>query len=228
MNELSQFDVQTTDFEKPITGHPKSRYIKPRRVREIPERMMKYELAEKLAKDLVPEKGLRAFVFLDGKFIAGDFIEAWIVTHNIHVKRLTISTLSMSQANVDSLANLLNGNFVDQLDLVVSGYFFSHERGGLIPYIYNRLDVEDKFQLAVCDTHCKLAMIETTSGQKITMHGSANLRSSGSLEHICIEEGSELYDFNIQIQECIIERYKTIKKHIRTYKNELWEIINPQ
>lgn len=123
-----------------------------------------------------------------------------------------VSLLSMSENNVDSLANLLNGGYVDSLDLIVSDYFFSHERRNLVPYMYQELDKDDKFQLAASSTHCKLCLIETHCGMKIVMHGSANLRSSSNIEHICIEENPALYDFNMEFQAAIIEKYKTIRK----------------
>lgn len=225
MNELKEFNYDEEVFAPTIGRRAMSgsRYIKPPKCKDIPERLLKYQKAELLAKDIVPEKGMRFYVMLDGGFIAGDFIEAFLVEHNLHVKTLTVSTLSMSQNNVDSLNNLLEGAYVDELNLVVSDYFFSHERQGLIPYIYEILDKEDKFQLAVAGTHCKLTMIETHCGLKITMHGSANLRSSGNIEHICIEENDALFDFNQEIQSAIIDKYKTIQKSIR--HETLWQAV---
>lgn len=226
MNELKQFDYNE-DFFAPATTSRRamqgSRYVKPPKCKDVPERLLKYRNAEQLAKDLKPEKGMRVFVMLDGSFIAGDFIEAFCVEHNLHVKQMTISTLSLSQNNVDSLNNLLEGGYVDELNLVVSDYFFSHERQGLIPYIYEVLDKGNKFQLAVAGTHCKLTMIETHCGLKIIMHGSANLRSSGNIEHICIEENEALFGFNQEIQSAIIDKYKTINKSVR--HETLWQAV---
>ena len=226
MNELNIFKKSDTDFNSSASNPGKMiglRYIKPRISREIPERCLKYKNAENLAAELAPEKGMRVFIMLDGTFIAGDFIEAFICKHNLHVKRLTISTLSLSENNVDSLRNLIEGNYVDQLDLVVSDYFFSHERHNLVKYMYQELDIKSSFQLAACASHCKLTLIESHCGLKIVIHGSANLRSSSNLEHICVEENHELYDFNIVIQEAIIEKYFTIKKSVR--RAELWQVV---
>ena len=226
MNELKQFDYNEDFFAPALTGRRAmqgSRYVKPPKCKDVPERLLKYRNAEQLAKDLKPEKGMRVFVILDGSFIAGDFIEAFCVEHNLHVKQMTISTLSLSQNNVDSLKNLLGGGYVDELNLIVSDYFFSHERHGLIPYMYELLDKENKFQLAVAGTHCKLILFETHAGSKVTIHGSANLRSSGNLEHICIEENETLFDFNQEIQSSIIEKYKTINKAIR--HETLWQQV---
>ena len=92
---------------------------------------------------------------------------------------MTISTLSLSQDNIDSLANLLDWGYIDELNLIVSAYWFSHERWSLVPYCYERLDKEDKFQLAVAGIHTKTCQFETLGGKRIVIHGSANLRSSG-------------------------------------------------
>lgn len=226
MNELSKFETQDFDFSQVVSfrkSKSNSRYINPPKQREIPERLLKYKFAVDLAKDISPSKGMRTFAILDGTFIAGDFIEAFVVEHNLHVKKMTISTLSMSENNVDSLANLLNADYVDAIDLIVSDYFFSHERRNLVPYLYQELDKDEKFQLAAASTHCKLCLIETHCGMKIVMHGSANLRSSSNIEHICIEESPELYNFNLEFQAAIIEKYKTIRKSVR-YET-LWQAV---
>ena len=219
MNELSAFNRGGK-----WVNYGSGRYKRPKKTRELPERMMRYEFAEQMAKEIVPEKGMRIFALLSGRFIAGDFIEAWVVAHNIHAKKMTISTLSLSEANVDSLANLLKGGFVEELNLIVSDYFFSHERRNLVPYIYAQLDKEDRFQLAVAGTHCKMCLIETMQGSKVVMHGSANLRSSGNMENICIEENETLYDFNFESQESILKEYSTIKKAMR--HDVLWKAVN--
>jgi len=219
-----KFNVSKSDFKGVSKFNIDCRYIKPPAPKNIPEKRMKYELAIDLAKNILPEKDCRYYAILSGKFIAGDFIEAFITEHNLHVKKLTISTLSMSENNVDSLNNLFVGGYVDSLDLIISDYFFSHERHNLIPYIYKVLDIENKFQLAVAGTHCKLCLIETHDGLFFTIHGSANLRSSASIEHFMIEEGYDMYSFNLEVQEKIIETYKTINKAVRNEK--LWNAIN--
>lgn len=222
-NELHKFNVDRSHFGGASKNGFESRYVRPPKSPDIPERRMKYDLAIDLAKDILPEKGCRYFVVLNGRFIAGDFIEAFVTEHNLHVKKMTISTLSMSENNVDSLKNLFVGGFVDNLDLIVSDYFFSHERRNLIPYIYQELDFEDRFQLAVAGTHCKLCLMETYDGRFFVMHGSANLRSSSNIEHICIEENKDLFEFNLEYQDKIVEIYKTIKKGVR-YET-LWNAV---
>lgn len=213
-------DIQIGDN---FNGALNTRYINPPTCYEIPEARLKYSDANKLAKSMEIKKNSRFFCFVDGKFVFGDFIEALIVHNNYEVEELTISTLSMNQNNVDSLQNLIKGDFVKKLNLIVSDYFFSHERRGLVSYIYQELDIEDKFQLAVASSHCKTATIKTANGGFIVIHGSANLRSSSNIEQFAIEESQSLFNFVDATNKAIIEKYKTIDKSVRN--STLWKTI---
>src|SRR5690606_26500043 len=85
----------------------RTRYMKPHRPDTWKQEDIMYDNAEKLARELTLDRGERANVIVSGSFIFGDFIEAYITHHNAKVIKMTISTLSLSQENVDSLRNLL-------------------------------------------------------------------------------------------------------------------------
>ena len=210
--DFNDFDFEDS-FE--VDSNFETRYIKPKKIKDRESCHIKYQNAEKLAKDIKISKGERYFVIVDGSFIYGDFIEAFVIENKLHVKSMTISTLSFSQDNIDSLANLLNWEYCDELNLIVSSYFFSHEKRTLIPYAYKTLDKKNKFQLAVSDFHTKICIFETINNEFFVIHGSANLRSCDAIEQICIEENKELYDFNNEIHNTVIEKYKTINKPVR-------------
>ncbi len=215
--ELDAFDVLTDNL---MPGE--DRYMKPK-LQAVNQDLIMYENAERLARELTLNKNERANVIVSGSFIFGDFIEAYIVHHNALVPKMTINTLSLSQNNVDSLHNLIEGDYVQELNLIISDYFYSHERRILIPYIYENLDIDNKFQLAVAGTHMKTCHFETEGGRKIVIHGSANLRSSANIEQFTIEENKELYNFYDDVCGKIIDQYKTINKPIRVSK--LWKTI---
>lgn len=124
--------------------------------------------------------------------------------------------------NNDRHQNLLNGGFVQDLSLIVSDYFYSHERHNLIQYAYDELDKDNKFQLAVASSHCKICIFASGS-LKVVIHGSANLRSSSNIEQIVVEVNNDLYDFIHDYQMKIVNHYATIKKSIRDSK--LWNTI---
>jgi len=208
-------------FSDQIAAVEDTRYIKPTRQRPAP---VKYEHAAQLARDLKITDECSYFAIVSGNFILGDIFEAIAVEQQIQYQRLDISTLSMSYDNVDSLRNLQMHNYVKQINLIISDYFFAHERGGTVKYIYEELDRDDAFQLAVAGIHTKITSFTTQTGLKIVIHGSGNLRSSRNIEQISIEHNPELYDFITDYNDRIIEKYKTIRKGIRADK--LWNVIN--
>lgn len=221
---MGLFDVGGKFKPRNVAGVKSTRFIEPHDCEEIAEYRVKYSNAEKLAEDIGPlPLDFRAFIILDGRFIFGDFIEALIVKNNWNCEELTISTLSMSQENIDSLANLVNGGFLKQLNLVISHYYFANERSGLMPYMYEHLDVNDVLQVAVASVHTKIAMIRTACGKKITIHGSANLRTSSNIEQIVIEHTPSLFDFCAEVHHSIINTHKTINKAVR--RNALWAAV---
>lgn len=192
------------------------------------ENQVKFDNAKKLAKKTDLREGNRYDVIVSGNFVFGDYIEALLVNYNIKCTELTITTLSLNQENADSLAMLMEKGYIDKLNLVISIYFYGHERNNLMPYIYEKLDIDNRFQLAVASIHTKTVQMHTLGGKKIVMHGSANLRSSGNIEQFTIEINEDLYDFYQDMSENILDKYKTInhskKKSIRD--KELWETIN--
>jgi len=217
------FDMDL-NFEAPEL---ETRYIKPRYHQPVQQRMVKAEYASDLVKQIKPERGMRVHSVISDNFIFSHFIRSFLMDNNIKAKRMVISTLSMSQECIEALKDVCDLGYCDKLDLIVSAYFYAHERQALIPYIYEALDHEDAkcdFQLAVAGTHCKTVLIETVGGAKIVIHGSANLRSSRSLEQFSIEENPDLHDFHLEYSEAILQEYSTIKKEVRA--NKLWRKIN--
>ena len=232
MIEELNIDINIPDMDLDISIADNgfdNRYIKSKVAKDIPAHKLKYRNAIKLANNIKIEEGIRYDCIVAGNFIFGDFIEAFITHNNAKCLQLTISTLSLDQNNVDSLVNLMKGNYVDHLNLIISDYFYAQERGSLIPYIYDKLDVDNRFQLASASSHTKITMFETLGGKKIVMHGSANLRSSSNIEQFTIEENPGLYDFHFEYHNRIIEKYLTINKEIKRNKSlrgeKLWDEI---
>jgi len=210
--DLPDIDNSLFDVLNDGTGE-ESRYIKPRVYAQSSDFVM-YDNAVKLARDIEITEGSRYDVVVNGSFIFGDFLEAFIVRNNCKCRKLTISTLSMNQNNIDSLHNLITHGYIDELNLIISAYFYNMEIRALIPYIYRHLDIDNRLQLAVANVHTKTAQFETLGGKKIIAHGSANLRSSGSIEQFTIEENPEIYDFYDEMFSRILERYHTIRKPV--------------
>ena len=187
----------------------KAKKIKQRSVHQV-----MFPNAIKLSKQTDLRENTRYNCLVDGSFIFGDYLEALMVNQNIGAESMAISTLSLSQNNVDSLYTLLEKDYIKDLTLIVSDYFYSHERNKLIKYIYERLDYKDRFQLSVARTHAKITYFKTYGGKKVVIHGSANLRSADNIEQFTIEIDDELYNFYNDFFSKVIDKYKTINKSL--------------
>ena len=190
------------------------RYTEPENLDNIEDRFIQYDNAKKLANDIKIARGQKVTVIANGSFIFGDFIEAFILKHNIKVKKMTICTLSYNENNVDSLKILMDKKYVDNLSIITSGYFYRTEKvkGGLVGYTYEQLDNKDgTFQLSFIETHMKVTLIETYNNSYLVISGSANLRSCKSVEQFTIEENKKLYDFYNEYFQQITDKNKTIK-----------------
>lgn len=180
-----------------------------------------YENAEDLAKVIDISKDND--VIVNGSFIFGDFIEALMVEKELYAEKMVISTLSMGYENVDSLRNLIDWGLIEELDLIISGFHYAQKRHTIVDYTYERLDIEDRFQLAVADCHTKICMFNTVCGKHIVIKGSANLSSSDCVEEFSIFDDKERFDFYMNYHNFIIETFKTVKKPLRG--KLLWESI---
>lgn len=217
--DLFRVDADEYDYD--------TKYLRPKRRRVKANDYVCYDNAKKLARNLKLDRGGRFDAIVGGNFIFGDFIEAYITAYNVKCTEMSICTLSMSQDNVDSLANLINAGYIDKLSLFISVYFYAHERNILIPYLYSKLDTDKcDFQMSVTDIHCKIAQFKTLGGKHVVCHGSANLRSSGNIEQMTIEENEELYGFYASYLQKVEDEYKTIKKPIRVQR--AWKAIKDE
>lgn len=192
------------------------------------------ELAQKIN---LREIGARYDVFTAGNFIFGDFIAELLVQNRIKAKRMVISTLSLSESNINCLENLAANGWVSEIGLILSGYFFAHENhvGGLIDVLRQKLFGRKwGAKLAVAAIHTKTVQILTISGRKLVMHGSANLRSSESVEQTTIENNPGLFDFYDGCLTKLFDKFAAIPKRIsnmetwgafqtKNPKNEEWE-----
>ena len=210
-------DLGPDDFA--LDSQLSTRIHAPARSRMLHPRLIRYENAQRLADELGPlsDPGARAHAILNGNFIYGDFLEAWIKANNWLIPDAYLATLSLSHENLDSLANLLHGGYIERLHLMVSDYWFAHERRDLVPYAYQELDLgAERFQLSVTGSHCKLALlapVDDTTGATLAhhvLHGSANLRSSASIEQLAIEHDRDLYDFHRDWLTALERQYSTI------------------
>jgi len=191
------------------------------KIKPLKDRLINYDNAVKFANDIDITENSRYFSFINGNFIFGDFIEALIVEKNYKIDNLTISTLSLSEENIYNIKILMVKKLLKQLTLIVSDYFYSHERTKLIKLIVKEFG--DSVTLIEARSHTKTCIFETDCGKKIVMHGSANLRSSGNIEQIQIEENKELFDYIETFNSKLLTVYKS--KQYKSVSQGDWDLL---
>lgn len=186
--EFSISDFTLTDK----VNEQETRYIKPRFLSKPVH--IDYENARDLANRIKLAPGEQIHALVRGDFIFGDFIEALVYEKNVVVKNMYLSTLSMSQDNIDSLAGMIEDSRIGNLTLVLSNYFYSHEKHRLVKYALRKLDIDNRLDIIIMRNHTKICLMEV-SNIWLILSGSSNLRSSQSVEQFILQENAELYDF---------------------------------
>lgn len=185
--------------------------MKPRMPETACHHKIKFDNALNLAKGLDLTPGARTTCVVPGNFIMGDLIEALILDRKMDIKSIYINTLSMSQENIDSLRTILNLRpRLEKLNIILSAYFYSHEKYKLVKYLYDELDIDKRLQVSFLRTHCKIYLLDTYKGNHYVISGSANLRSSANIEQLEIENNGELFEFYKTMFDDILEKYPTI------------------
>jgi hypothetical protein len=200
-----------------------TRYRQPPRPKILHPRLIRHDNAKLAASALWPlAPGERVHMLCSGNFIFGDLIEAAAVANDWLIAELWIGTLSLSVGNIESLANLFAGDYLRDLHIQVSDYWYAHNRGhdGLLEYLYQEVDPppqpdaspDDKrrFQLSVSCSHGKVALIRLSTGERYTLVGSANLRSSASIEILTVEDDPAVFAFHREWLAALETLYSTI------------------
>lgn len=183
---------------------------KEEQAREVPRLTLEpacFENAEIMAESLDYSKDYMCFV--SGTFIFGDFIEALVYHKQLAPREIYITTLGMSQNNVDSIVNLVDYLGTQHVDLIVSHYFAGVERHELIPYMQQEFK-NKPVDVAVLKSHCKICLIRSDKGD-IAITGSANLSSSANVEQFVIAHDKGLIDFLENKLQEIMNRFTVIR-----------------
>ena len=205
----TELEFNIGDFSLDGTLNPhRTRYIKPKFYNKPTKK--EYKNAVQLAREVSLLPGEQFHCIVKGDFIFGDFIEALVYEKNIEVENMYISTLSMSQDNIDSIEGMLLDGRIKRLTLILSNYFYSHEKHKLVKYLLEKCDIDNRLEVLIIRNHTKICLMEV-SNIRLVMSGSSNLRSSESIEHFVLQENKDLYHFykdwfDDNLQYSIIDR----------------------
>ena len=163
--------------------------------------------AEALARHI--EWGRDYLCFVSGAFVFGDFLELLLYVHDLQPSRLYITTLGMSENNVDSIVNMVDYLGAARVSLIVSHYFEGVERHKLFP-LMEREFAGRQIDIAVLQSHCKICLIRSPKGDA-AICGSANLSSSNNVEQLIILHDPAAVDYLQDRLDNIMERFTVFR-----------------
>lgn len=148
--------------------------------------------------DSLPEaEGDRLHAIVCGDFVYMDLVTG-IIDRQGEPLALTLTTLSLSMKNLEAMDRLLKRFPALPIRLVLSHYFQSTSKE-LFVALETMLSKKfpDRFRLTIARSHAKLALIDYgPAAGCFVIEGSANLRSSGSIEQLAIFRDRELYEMH--------------------------------
>ncbi len=151
---------------------------------------------------LMPSAGHESFLLLNGNCQGVDVLMAMIAATTRHFgppEELILSSLSMNMDSFDKLEQIKC-----KKHLLISSYFLATNPKNIIGRLYRNQQL-DNWKIGMWRNHTKHALW-SCGGQWFFFHGSANLRSSGSIESMSWYNSEALYKFNRQWMMHLIDR----------------------
>jgi hypothetical protein len=110
------------------------------------------------------------------------------------VEALRLATLCYNGRNLAEMVRLLDSGAVRRLTLLCSSFFRDHNKG-LWAATLEELRPRGG-RAAAGRSHAKVVTFAFASGRRLTLEGSANLRSNANREQLLIADGAGLHDWH--------------------------------
>lgn len=187
------------DRAGPQFGAPANRFQTVKAVEKVNRagirNLIRPENAAQILPHLPTDETERLHALLRGDFVLFDLIPA-IIGALGPVGHLRIATLGMSAANAAGLARLLASGRVERLTLVVSHYFQQVDKTTTYPEVCAALAPHGVTPV-VTRNHAKVILLPFRDRpDRLTLEGSANLRSSDNVEQLCVFNSAITHDFH--------------------------------
>lgn len=187
------------DRAGPQFGMPANRFQTVKAVEKVNRagirNLIRPENAAAILPHLPADDTERLHALLRGDFVLFDLIPA-IIGHIGPVGHLRIATLGLSGANAHGLARLLASGQVERLTLVVSHYFQQVDKTTVYAEVSAALAPHGVTPV-VTRNHAKVILLPFRDRpDRVTLEGSANLRSSDNIEQLCVFNSAATHDFH--------------------------------
>jgi hypothetical protein len=161
------------------------------------------EAADALA--VLPGPGEAVNVLLTGRYDMAHVL-ARVIDRLGPADCLRVATLSYNARNLTELLALLDGAKVRRLTLLASKFFAEHN-GALWERTLEEFRGRGQ-RAAAARSHAKVALLAFPCGRRLTMAGSANLRSNGNVENLALTDGAGLHDWFAAWLDCTVAAHE--------------------
>jgi hypothetical protein len=122
------------------------------------------------------------------------------------VEAMGVATLSYNGRNLAEMVRLLDSGAVRRLTLLCSQFFAQHNTE-----LWDETleEFRDRGQrAAAARSHAKVVTFAFASGQRLTLEGSANLRSNGNREQLLLADGAGLHDWHAGWIDALVTQHE--------------------
>ncbi len=211
--EIEDIEIEGEDLEVKTALQSKKKWIvtQPRKASFGAKNIVKSINATDFAKQIkLPKENEQITCVVSGHFVFGEILSKMQPQFG-RINCLTISTLSMSDDNVDMLAQMIVDGQLDHVNILVSAFWHAHERNGTYKRILDSIHPEN-LKLGVANVHTKIMCIDCDAGLFV-ISGSANLRSSASYECFDLINNQYLHDWHTIWMMQLIDSFGVIKRN---------------
>jgi hypothetical protein len=154
---------------------------------------------------VLPGPGETLHALITGRYDLMHLITA-LVTRLGDVESVRIATLSYNGRNLAEMVALLDSEAVKTLTLLCSAFFRDHNKE---LWEETLKDFRERGQwAAAARTHAKVVTVATAGGRRLTLEGSANLRTNSNLEQFSLTEDAALHDWSAAWIDDLVTRHE--------------------
>ncbi len=143
--------------------------------------------------EVLPGPGESLHALMTGRYDLTDLLEV-IYSRLGAVAHLRVATLSFNGHNLLLMKHWLEAGHVRRLSLLYSSFFADHNPE-IVLQLAEALE-GGKHRHKAARNHCKVVALEMADGRKLSLEGSANLRTNSNREQFALIDGPELHDWH--------------------------------
>jgi hypothetical protein len=141
----------------------------------------------------IPAPGETLHAILRGDFVLGDALPPLLAAYG-PCQHLRISTLALSVKNAETLRELVRTGAASHITLICSHYFRAVDKISVFHAITEILAGFAEIKVSRC--HAKILLLANDRGDALVFEGSANLRSSDTIEQLSVFNDPEIHSFH--------------------------------